>query len=99
MSKHSNIDLLNEERLVNRKVAKPDYNQGFASAMTVTFNDFASNPDSYNAVYDPDKHQEKIYSQEDMDKVVMLLTLYIDDPNNRVEVEEAYQAMKDQGKI
>lgn len=97
MSKHSNIDLLNEERLVNSKATQPDpypNGGGYSSGMTYSFNS-----PTYNAEYDPDKYQEKIYSQEDMDKVVMMLTLYIDDQDNRIQLEEAYQAMKDQGKI
>lgn len=88
-----NNDLLDEERLVNRKAPKAQMPYA-SSAMTFTMNE-----SPYNASYEPDKYQEKLYSLEDMDKVVAMLTLFIDDYDTRIQLEELYQSWKDTGKI
>ena len=88
-----NNDLLDEERLVNRKAPKAEMPYA-SSAMTFSFND-----STYKASYEPDKYQEKIYSAEDMDKVIAMLTLFIDDHDTRIQLEEVYQSWKDTGKI
>lgn len=107
MKHHKNIDLLNEERHVitqhigNRHGGHVDWSHqvvnlhGYATGMTITSNVGIQ----YAADYNPDKYQEKKYSEEDVDKIVGILTLFIDDLQTRIQVEEAYQSMKDQQKI